>query len=221
MKKAFFACLSISFLAISCGKDDPQPNPASDSYMTISANSQWRYDVITNPGPSQTQTEDTVTASSNDTAINSRSYRIFNHASGAEDYYNISDHNYYRFQKVDLNGTLLQMEDNYLKDDQDVNTSWSENTVIPVTGFGDVPITVTNKITGKDLSKTVNGTAYTSVIEVTTTITSSALPGQITTDIKSYYAKKFGLIEGDYNVQISLAGIDIHTQTLLKSADIL
>ncbi len=227
MKKVLFACLSTSILAISCSKDDSAPvNPAEQKYMTITTNSQWIYDVIDNPGPGQTAVIDTVTATSTDTTINlsgsARVYRIFRHSGGASDYYNITNNDYYRFQQVDLNGTPLKIEDLYLKDNQPALTNWAQVVNITIPGFPTaIPLTITNSITDKGISKTVNGTVYTDVIGIKTEITSSLLPaGTIVTDIKSYYARKFGLIEGNYKVQISAASVDINTNTFLKSATI-
>jgi hypothetical protein len=227
MKKVLFASFILSLLAISCGKDKNTPvNPGADAYMSITANSKWIYDVITNPGPGQTVAADTVTATSTDTSINlsgaSRSYRIFKHSGGASDYYNISGNDYYRYQQIDLNGTFLNIEDLYLKDNQALNASWSQNVNLSFPGFPfPIALTITNTIIEKGGSKTVNGIAYTDVITIRTDITGAGLPaGTITTNIKSYYARKVGLIQGDYMVQIPAASVDINNQTLLKSATI-
>ncbi len=228
MKKLLFPCLSICLLMASCGKDDPAPNnPADDNYMSITANSKWTYDVITNPGPSQTSVVDTVTATSTDTSINlsgtARVYRIMKHSNGdISDYYNISGNNYYRYQQIDLNGTFLNVEDLYLKDDQPLNSSWSQNVNVTLPGFPfPIALTITNTIIEKDVSRTVNSVNYTNVIAIRTDITGAGLPaGTITTDIRSYYAKRVGLIEGVYIVQIPAATVDLNTKTLLKTADI-
>lgn len=229
MKKVLFPCLSAVVLLISCSKDDPASNnPAADKYQSIATGNKWIYDVTTNPGtPTQSTVPDTVTTTATDTSItlsgSSRTYRIFKHTNGdISDYYNITGNDYYRFQKVDLNGTLLQIEDLYLKDNQPVNTAWSQTLNLNLPGFPfAVPVTVTNTIIEKGSSRTVNGTAYTDVIAVKTDITSSGLPaGTIVTDIKTYYAKKVGMIEADYKIQIAAASVDINTKTILKSATI-
>lgn len=229
MKRVLFPCLSAIVLLISCSKDDPATNtPAADKYQSITTGNKWIYDVTTNPGtPTQSTVPDTVTTTATDTSVtlsgSSRSYRIFKHSNGdISDYYNITGNDYYRFQKIDLNGTLLQIEDLYLKDNQPLNTNWSQTLNLNLPGFPfAVPVTVTNTIIEKGSSRTVNGTAYTDVIAIKTDITSSGLPaGTIVTDIKTYYAKKVGMIEADYKVQISAASVDINTKTILKSATI-
>ena len=222
MKKVLFACISISLLAISCSKSD-DPAPGAEKYMTITTGSQWTYDVITNPGtPGATTAADTVTVSATDTTVevgtaNQRIYRIFNHKNGSKDYYNITGSDYYRFQVLPLNN--IQIQNLYLKDNVAIGISWSQTLSITVPGFPTaIPITVTNSVTEKGLTKTVNGNAYTNVINIKTDITSSGLPpGAIVSDIKSYYAPTVGLIEGVYKITVSLASIDVNTQTLLKT----
>ena len=82
-----------------------------------------------------------------------------------------------------------------------------------------LPVTITNSIIEKGISKTVMGVNYTDVITVKTDISVTGLPaGTIVADIKSYYARRVGQIQGDYKVTIALASVDINTQTLLKSA---
>lgn len=222
MKKVLFGCFATCLLAVSCSKsDDPVP---ADKYMSITTGSKWTYDVITNPGtPGQTTVIDTVTVTATDTTVeqgtaNERIYRIFSHSNGnTSDYYNITGNDYYRFQKLPLNN--LQIQNLYLKDNVTVGTSWSQTITINVPGLGNVPLLVTNSVTEKGITKTVNGIVYDNVMNIKTGITSSGLPpGTIVTDIKSYYAPKVGLIEGDYKITVSLAGVDVNTQTLLKTA---
>ena len=222
MKKVLFACITISLLVISCSKNDPTP-AAAEKYMTITAGSKWTYDVITNPGtPGATTVADTVTVSATDTTIepgtaNQRIYRIFNHKNGSEDYYNITSSDYYRFQVLPLNN--LQIQNLYLKDNAAVGASWSQTLSVTVPGFPTpIPITVTNSVTEKALTRTVNGNVYNDVINVKTNITSSGLPpGTIVSDIKSYFAPKAGLIEGDYKITVALISVDVNTQTLIKT----
>jgi hypothetical protein len=224
MKKSLIPCFLVCLIAISCSKDsNPDPTPTAEKYMTITTNSKWTYDVITNPGPTQTSIIDTVTATGPDTTINSRSYKIFKHSNGnISDYYNISGNDYYRYQKQDLNGTMLEIDELYLKEGQSTGYTWSNVVTLDVSGFP-VPVTITHTILETDGSKTVNGTLYTKVITVKTDITSTSLPPGYTlvTDIKSYYSPKFGMIQGDYKVQLIAASIDINTQTLLKTAVLL
>lgn len=227
MKKVIFCAAISGFLFFSCSKSDDSPTPEIVKYMSLTAGSKWTYDVTTNPGtPGATTVADTVTCTATDTTVeagtaNQRIYRIMKHSNGnTSDYYNITGNDYYRFQVLPLDN--LKIQDLYLKDNAAVGVSWGQTVPVNVPGFpAPIPITVTNTVTSKDLTKTVNGIEYKNVILITTTITSSSLPaGTIVTDIRSYYAPKVGLIEGDYKVVVALAAIDVNNQTLLKTAEI-
>ena len=228
MKKVLFCAAISGLLFLSCSKSDDNTVPEVEKYMSLTAGSKWTYDIITNPGtPGETIVPDTVTCTSTDTTVeagtsNERIYRIMKHSNGnTSDYYNISGTDYYRFQMLPLDN--LKIQDLYLKENAAVGTEWQQTLPVNVPGIPlPVPITVTNKVTQKDIIKTVKGIEYKNVILITTTITSSSLPaGTIVTDIRSYYAPKVGLIEGDYMVEVALAAIDLNTQTLLKTAVIL
>lgn len=221
MKKVLFGCFSMAILAASCKKSKENPSEP-DKYMSITTNSEWIYDVITNPGTAGASTvADTVKVTPTDTTVNGRVYRIFRHNSGASDYYNISGSDYYRYQNLAQAGLDLAIEDLYLKDAAATGANWSQTIPFDVPGLGTLPVTFKNTIIEKGSSKTVLGTNYTDVIAVRTDISVTGLPpGTIVTDIKSYYARKVGLIQGDYKVNISLIAVDVNTQTLLRKADI-
>ncbi len=224
MKKAILAILALSAIVLSCKKSGSGGGTTADPYMSTTANSTWKYDVITNPGTAgSTSIVDTVTATSTDTTINTtgtaRTYRILKHTNGGtSDYYNRSGNDYYRYQN--LAGLNAKVENIYLKENAAVGTSWNQNVNLLYMSIT-VPLTITNSIAGTGLTKVVNGVTYTDVIDVKTDLSSSALPaGSITSDIHSYYARKVGLIQGDYKVVVPAATININTQTLLKTADI-
>lgn len=225
MKKALLAILGISALLVSCKKSGSDNNTTVQTkYMTTTTNSKWTYDVITNPGMAGTTSViDTITVSSTDTVISTRTYRIVKHTlatnGSTSDYYNISGNDYYRFQNFPASSTKI--ENIYLKDNVDATISWAQ-TVNAVISGTTLPVTITNSIAAKGVTKVVNGITYTDVIDVKTDISSTSLPaGSITSNIHSYYAPKVGLIQGDYSVQVPLASININTQTLLKTAVLL
>ena len=224
MKKILFGAFASFVILLSCSKSDDTP---ADKYMSITTGSKWTYDVITNPGtPGATTIADTVTVTATDTTVepgtaNQRIYRIFKHTNGnTSDYYNITGTDYYRFQILPLNN--LQIQNLYLKDNAAVGASWSQTIPVSIPGIPlPIQLTVTNSVTETGLAKTVNGTSYTNVINIKTDITGAGLPaGTIVTDIKSYYAPKVGLIEGDYKISVPLVPIDVNTQTLLKTSAI-
>ena len=224
MKKAFLAILGASALFVSCKKSSSDAGSTSTTkYMTLSTNSKWTYDVITNPGASQTTAIDTVVVSSTDTTISSKTYRIVKHSipinGNPSDYYNITGGDYYRYQNFPASSTKI--ENIYLKDNVDVGVSWSQNVSALISGVT-VPVTITNSIFAKGGTMTVNGISYTGVIDVKTDLSSTGLPaGSIVSNIHSYYAPNVGLIQGDYSVQVSSVGINVNTKTLLKTAVLL
>lgn len=223
MKRLFFALFSMGMLAISCKKDktDPVDTTPTKPYTNVNAGTQLVYRVVTDSGSAtQTAVLDTVTVNGGDTTINSKTYKIFVHSNaGTHSYYNNTGNDYYQFQQVAALGT--DIEQLYLKDNAANGDTWYQDVTIPVSGVGDVPVRVTYKIVEKGTSKVVAGITYNDVIGVQTDISSSLLPsGTIVSDIKSYYARNVGLILGLYNIDVSMAGIAIHTDNILVNADL-
>lgn len=228
MKKTIFATFALAFIMVSCSKsDDPTPitPPAADNYMSISAGSTWNYAYLNNNDHSKDNNY-TVTSLNRDSTASGKSYHVFSNSNGGNEYYNISSSDYYTLQAFTLGTTDTTLENLYLKDAAAVNTTWSQNYTLDA-GVA-VPITITNKIQEKDLTKIVAGNTYTKVIHIVTTISApslTALPGSsLTTDIHYYYAPKVGMIQNDAKIDIVVPTvIDQHvdTQTTLASATIL
>ena len=219
MKKAIFILFSACLVIISCKKDKPDPVAANNKpYANSNDGSNWIYEVKTqNPAGDTTTTNDTGRVSSPDTTIGSKSYYRVIHNDGTHTYYNVSGSDYYQFQHVVLPSVLdTSIEVLYLKDNAASGTSWSQNLTVSFLGIP-LPITFTSSITGTGLTKTVNGVTYNDVINVGTVLSAPGLT--ITSDIQNYYARNIGLIQGDYNIDISGGLGSIHTQTLIKFAD--
>ncbi len=223
MKKVIFAVLTLTFLGNSCKKkDDPVPVPVL-KYMSFTAGSTWNYELINNI--SVTTSPFTLTSTSRDSTSNSKSYHVFTNSSGsANEYYNLTGNDYFNFRKLPASVGGSSVENNYLKDNSPVGTSWSQSSPVSVSGFALV-ITLTNTITAKGISKVVKGTTYEDVIQVTTTmsITVSGIPlpaGALTTNIQAFYARKFGLIQSINKINLNYAGFVENTdqQTNLNSA---
>lgn len=194
--------------------------------MSTTANSTWLYENINNiatPGPITTTY--TLTSTNRDTVINGRSYHVYTNSNGnISEYYNISGSEYYQYR--DLPSILGggKVEALYLKDNLAVGGTWSQNFSILFSGVT-VPITLTYSILEKGGAKTVNGINYTDVIGVRTSIAVNnplIPPTAVTSDIKSYYARKVGLIQSENKVVVNFMGINQTTDTRqnLKSADI-
>jgi hypothetical protein len=223
MKKSIFALFSICVIAISCGKDDPDPvSPiATKPYSNTNDGSNWIYDVRTlNTTTSATDTTyDTSRVVAGDTLINAKTYKKIDHYNGASrSYTNVTGNDYYQFQSVALLDTSIEAL--YLKDNANVGDNWQQDlTVDPGLGVP-IPFTLKYTILEKGVSRTVYGITYNDVISVKTEVTSSALPGAITSDIRNYYARDIGLIESYYDIVVtSPVATHVHNETFLKFSD--
>ncbi len=226
MKKTIFVLFSVCMIAISCGKDDPDPvAPADQPYANSNVGTNWVYETKTqDPTTMDTVTNlDTSRVISGDTAIGSKSYYRVEHNDGRHSYYNHTGNDYYQFQNFTLPSIIdTAIEVLYLKDNQS-SGSWDQilnvtvDIGIPIT----IPITFTSNIAGTALTQTVSGITYTDVIKVTTTLSIPATTGITLTQntIVNYYARNIGLIQGNYDIELSAGLGGIHNQTLLKFSE--
>lgn len=203
------ACLSIILLS-SCTKDESQTGNTTDTttYINTIEGSSWTYHEINSSGLQPVNSDYTVTSTSKDTSINGKSYHVYNYSYGGSRYLNMSGHEYFQFDS--LPGGLGEVFDRlYLKDNVSVGSKWDQSLSVSVPGVQfPVPVTITNKISEKGISREVNGITYTNVIHVTTSITSALIPSNaLTSSIDSYYAEKFGLIENSSIVLLDFFGI--------------
>lgn len=214
MKKTFLALLALLIAGISCKKSS-STTPDAPKYMDFTSGSTWKYKTTNNLTAAVIL--NTRTSTNRDSTINSKSYHVFTNSDGTpNEYYNITGNDYYTFRSLGVALGNLTVESIYLKDNAAVGASWSQVVSVPVTGLGTVPVTLTNTIMEKDVSRTVSGVAYTGVIHTTTTIAVPGLPaGSITTDIQSYYAPKSGLIESKYKVSAPALTVNIDQNTVL------
>lgn len=225
MKKIILSILTLAIFGISCKKDDPPAPVVPPKFMSLTAGSTWNYELINNKIP--VTTPFTLTSTSKDSVINGKTYHVFTNSSGsANEYYNITGNDYYNFRNLPsvLGGSSV--ENIYLKDNALAGASWAQVYPVTVSGIA-LNVTITNTITAKGISKTVKGTVYNNVIHVTTKLDISLggipLPaGALTTDIQSFYAEKFGMIQTINKINLNYSGITDNTdqQTNLNSADI-
>ena len=226
MKKIIIALTVISTAFFSCKKDPTPTPPVADTtpYMSYTPNSTWNYTVTNNV--TGIPLDYTITSTDRDSTINSKAYHVYTNSAGsANEYYNLTGNDYYTFRNLPASLGGTPVENIYLKDNLAIGASWDQSYSINASG---VPLTVKiiNTITEKG-SLTVNSIAYTDVIHVTTTLQVSAygiaLPASaVTTDIQSYYARKFGLVQSKNKIVVNYQGINqtVDEQTILKSADI-
>ena len=223
MKKAILPILSLILAGSACKKSSSTPDPVLEKYMSITAASTWNYRLVNNV--TAVTTNYTLSSTTRDSTINGRAYHVFSNSNtGAGEYYFISGNDYYTFRKLGIATSSTTMEDNYMKDNSPVGTSWPQTVNLSITGVPfPIPITVTYTITEKGSSRIVNGVTYTDVIHVSGNITSSLIPAaNLTTDIQNYFARRYGMIETNNKLALNFMGVsqNVDNKTVLISADI-
>ena len=194
MKTSILILTIVTLFFCACGKkDSPTNNPpaVTDSFININAGSTWTYHEDDSSTATPKNTDYTITSTSKDSTIGTRSYHVYSYSYGGSQYLNISGNDYYQFASVPgSNGTTVERK--YLVDNIKAGTSWSETfniSNIPV------PVTLTNTIVEKGISRTVNSVNYTNVIHVSTSLSASGIPSTaLNSSIDSYYEPHSGLI---------------------------
>jgi len=215
-------CFAV-LLFSACKKDNNGNTPTTQTttYLNTTSGSSWTYHEINSSGTTPSNTDYTLVSSAKDTSINGKSYHIYNYSYGGNQYLNVTGHDYYQYDSIP-GGLNKVFERLYLKDDAAVGTVWKQDLNVNIPGIPlAVPATITNTIAEKGISRNVNGTNYTNVIHVTTTISSSLIPSSsLTSSIDSYYAEKFGLIENSSKVSLNFLGAseEVNVETKLTSA---
>ena len=226
MKTNVFLFCVATLLFTACSKNDDNSNapnpPSTETYINTNSGSSWTYHESDSSGAVPVNSDYTVTSTSKDTSINSRSYHIYNFSYGGSRYLNISGHDYYQYDSLPGSLGAGVFERLYLKDNVAVGEKWTQNLSVTIPGSPlPVPVTVTNNITEKGISRSVNGTNYTDVIHVTSSVSSTLIPpASLTSSINSYYASKYGLIESTAIVDLDFLGITqkVNLRTKLVSA---
>ena len=225
MKTTFLLASFIAFIFTSCTKNNTNnTTPAADSYLNTNAGSTWNYHTSDSSGTTPTNTDYTLTSSTQDTTINSKKYHIYGISSGGSQYMNLTGNSYYQYDSVPVAGGE-KIERLYLEDNAAVNKSWSQsftlnnipNSPVPI------PLTVTNTVVEKGISRMVNGVNYSNVIHISTNLSSSLVPAAaFTSAIDTYYAPNYGLIDSKTIVHLNYLGIteNANTATQLMNANL-
>lgn len=218
MNKIITVLLMISIGIVSCKKESSAPVTKPAEYMIFSPSSSWNYETIDNATASTLNY--TVISTNKDTLANGKTYHVFTSSTGNNEYYNVTGHEYFSFQNLptQLGGTAVQ--NLYLKDNIAINNSWTQTYNVTISGL---PITVnlTNTVTEKGISKIINAINYSEVIHISTAISISVLgmpvpTNALTTDIQSYYAKNYGMIQSKNKINLNYNGIVNNTDQITK-----
>jgi len=220
---AFLLCI------ISCKKSEttgtPTP-PGQDKYITTSPGSVWNYHETDSSDPSDIiNTDYTLTSTSRDSSVGGKSYHVYSDSQGGNQYLNITGNDYYQFDSLPEALGSLVFERLYLKDNAPAAASWTQSLSVTLPGVPlPIPVMITNTIAEKGIARTVNGINYTDVIHVNTAISSALIPAAaLTTNIDSYFAEKYGLIENTTVIHLDYTGItqDVNTEIKLVTATLL
>lgn len=221
MKYLLFA--GILFLSLqSCKKSEGvKPEEPPVSFINTNSGSKWNYHEVNASQGNHQESDYSITSSSEDTTINGKKYHIYHYSFGGNQYLNQTNQDYYEYADfADLGQSFERL---YLKAGAKVNDTWNQEVSVPVPNL---PVSVKLKVTNQVMdigSKSVNGTSYQNVVHVKTTISSSDIPSdKLTTDINSYYAPEYGLIENTTLISIHYfsVDIDVNLKTTLQSATI-
>jgi hypothetical protein len=207
---------------ISCKKKETTTIPQKEEYRTTSAGSTWNYHQIDSSGATPVNSDFTLTSTSRDTSINARTYHIYSSSAGNPQYLNTSGSDYYQFDTLPATLGGVHFERLYLRDGPG-GLSWTQSLTVSLSGIS-VPLLLTYNVFETGISRTVNGVNYKDVVHVTTAITSPLIPGSsLTTNINSYYAEKYGLIEMSNIIHLNFSGIveNVNTETKLVTATLL
>ncbi len=180
--------------------------PTAKTYLPVSAGSTFSYHSIVN-----TDTTDyMLTATTGDSVVNGRSYTKFTGSDGKTRYRTRIDSNYYQVSSFSSLPGFPVFEDNYLKANAAVNTTWTS--ILKITNVLGLPPEyvgiATYKLIAKANSVTVNGTLYTNVIHVRladvsayndSTLTPPAQLAAVATG-DFYYSLGVGLIQSSLDV---------------------
>ena len=223
MKTIFLVACFTAFIFTSCTKNTSKNSPSTtNSYLNTNAGSTWNYHTVDSSGTTPASADYTLTSTAQDTTINSKKYHIYGISSGGSQFMNITGNSYYQYDSVPVAGGG-KIERLYLEDNAAVNQTWSQSFTlnnIPNSPVA-IPLTVTNTVVEKGISRMVNGVNYSNVIHISTNLSSSLLPAAaFTSAIDSYYAPNYGLIDSKTIVHLNYLGIteNANVATQLMSA---
>ena len=222
MNKNILIALPLLFLFAACSKEKSKPEapPGKLIYLNKTVGSSWKYHEVNASGATAKQSDYTLISSGSDTTVNGKTYHIYNMSYGLNRYLNVQGNEYFEYDTVPGGGTDKIFDRLYLKTEAPGGTNWSQDVTLSVQGI-QIPVKVSNTIDEIGLKKTVNGTTYDNVIHVSTKITSALIPAaSLITNIHSYYAPGYGLVENTTKLNLDYLGMieKVDNSTTLTSA---
>ncbi len=212
----------LAILFLSCKKDNTPDTGTASAYINVNAGSTWTYEETNNDTGTPATSTYTITSTDHDTTVNSKKYHVYNNSRGDHWFLNNTNGEYYQFDSIPglLGGGVFDRL--YLKSNIDAGANWTQTVTIDVSGFP-LPVTLTNTVTEKGITRTVNSINYENVIHLTTSIAVTGVPSSaISTSIESYYAEGTGLIENTTQVSINFGTVvqQVDLKTRLLSANL-
>jgi hypothetical protein len=218
MRKIIFVLAASLFVFGKCNKDDGNTTVTTDTYLPSTVGTNWTYRVVT---PTATSTV-TYTVTNRDTTFSgiSSKFQVISGSNSSFQYYRKSSSDYFTVRAV-ASGVL---ELNFLKDDKNVNDTWSTSQLLSGLsglpgGITSVTMNTTYTIKAKGTTRVVNGNTYNNVIQVRADL-AAAVPlfGSLPFGgADFYFAKNIGIIESNVQIANATAGININEQQTLQS----
>ncbi len=215
-KATYLVCffLYVTLCSSDCNKKTPPPpTPEVVNYQPDAAGSEWNYTTTGTTASGAINISYKLSATAKDTSALSRTYRVFTNSVGANEYYNKTGNDYYRIASF---AALPQPIDFlYLKDNLASAGSWAETKNLTITGVPfPIAVNFTFTIVGNKYDTSFNGNSFKDVIRVKITPQTSLVTID-NNDITYLFAKNVGMIANKVRLKISLAGIDVNTETKL------
>lgn len=205
--------LYITLTASNCNKKTDSPQPETFTYQPVSTGSEWNYTTTGTSGANAVNVSYKLTATSRDSASSGRTYKVFTNSIGANEYYNKTGNDYYRIASFAALPQAIEVL--YLKDNLAAGGSWSETKSIAFSGSPfPIPVNLAFSVVGNKFDTSFNGNSFKDVIRVklTPAITGVTIENN---DITYLFAKNVGMIANKVRLRISLASIDVNTETKL------
>ncbi len=207
--------LYVTLTSSNCNKKSSPEPTSNDTYQPTTSGSEWNYTTTGTTASGSVNLAFKLTATSADSTANGRTYRIFTNSAGANEYYLKAGNDYYRISS--FAGFSASVDFLYLKDNLSAGGSWTEikSVLVPNVPVA-IPVNLSYSIVGNKFDTSFNGNTFKDVIRVRVRPSSSVATVDLD-DITYLYAKNVGMIANKVRLKISIASVDVNTETKLGS----